>query len=479
MRSAKHQLNRLNAVVGLFLAYVLVLMLGYLAMRYRLRANLSGAAFFPLSEKTLGLLGTLDRPVRVTVLFQDEHGLYSYMENLLEEYRYHSRNILVEWVDPVRDRAKTEFLASRYGLTEVQVVILDDGERFRVVPASLMMDMEAVPGSDEIRMAGFRGELAISSALLELKQSIRPKVYFLAGHGEQALGRFDRIRGYSSLEKILRGDAIDAADFVLTGQQPIPADADAVVVAGPTKQLSSIAVEVLEDYLHRSGRLLILLDAQHDGGLRSMLSRWGVGLRNDVVVDPENTLRGRDVHVRRFSEHPICADLKAAVQLMLPRSVFIYRWFNTGPEGADRPQVVPLLFSSQKSWSEVEIDAARDVYDEAAGDILGPFPMGVAVERGAVHDLDVQIEPSRLVVIGDSDFVSNGNLVAGNADFFMNALNWLLDREELMAIAPKPIIEVRLSISRRMLQLMFWLMVAGIPLLPAVAGVAVWIRRRR
>ena len=53
----------------------------------------------------------------------------------------------------------------------------------------------------------------------------------------------------------------------------------------------------------------------------------------------------------------------------------------------------------------------------------------------ATHELDiVPIIANRVVVIGDSDFVSNAALTGGNSDFFMSALNWLLERAELMAI---------------------------------------------
>jgi ABC-type uncharacterized transport system involved in gliding motility auxiliary subunit len=104
----------------------------------------------------------------------------------------------------------------------------------------------------------------------------------------------------------------------------------------------------------------------------------------------------------------------------------------------------------------------------------------VAVERGAMEEmLDVEIRPSRMVVFGDSDFVSNGALTGGDQDLFMSALNWLLDREELMAIAPKPIEQIKLSLTRKQLARLFWINTAGVPAVAAVAGLLVWLRRRK
>jgi len=61
----------------------------------------------------------------------------------------------------------------------------------------------------------------------------------------------------------------------------------------------------------------------------------------------------------------------------------------------------------------------------------------------------------------------------------MSALNWLLDREELMAIAPKPIEEVKLSLTRKQLDRLFWINVAGIPFIAVAIGLLVWLRRRK
>jgi ABC-type uncharacterized transport system involved in gliding motility auxiliary subunit len=84
-----------------------------------------------------------------------------------------------------------------------------------------------------------------------------------------------------------------------------------------------------------------------------------------------------------------------------------------------------------------------------------------------------------MVVFGDSDFVSNGALAGGNQDLFMSALNWLIDREVLMAIAPKPLEEVKLELTRRQLSRLFWINVVGLPFVAVLAGLLVWFWRRK
>jgi ABC-type uncharacterized transport system involved in gliding motility auxiliary subunit len=306
-------------------------------------------------------------------------------------------------------------------------------------------------------------------------------VYFLVGHGERKVTDFDQISGYSTIGTVIFNDTLEVRELMLTGEKQIPEDADTLIIAGPSKVMSATELEMVEDYLNRSGRVMILLDALKETGLDAMLRRWGVALRNDFVLDPENTLKGSDVYIRTYYEHPITLRMSGAgARFHLPRSVEPLMIDDQNVEAGDRPTVVQLAMTSEKSWSETQVDETAAKYDENTGDLRGSFSLAVAVERGATQKmLDVQIRPSRMVVFGDSDFVSNGALAGGDQDLFMSALNWLLDREELMAIAPKPIEEIKLSLTRKQLNKLFWINMAGIPSIAGVAGLWVWFRRRK
>jgi ABC-type uncharacterized transport system involved in gliding motility auxiliary subunit len=476
----KRFLSKLNSVVVVVLALVLVQMITFIALRNPVRVNLSGRTYYELSEKSLMLLDELEYSVKVTVFFQEEHFLFHDIENLLEEYQYHSRNIQVEWVDPARDRARTEKLANKYSLTEAQVVVFDIGDRSKVVRVPDMVEQQMVKGREEPVMTGFKGEQAFSSAIYGLMQEETPVVYFLAGHGERRIGDFDQMSGFSKIGTIVLRDNLEVKELMLSQEKKVPADAAALVVPGPSKPFSTVEIEMIEDYLSRSGRVMILLDALKETGLDPMLRRWGVALRHDIVVDPENTLRGSDVHIRRYSAHPITLQMESISQFILPRSVVALTDEKKEGSSEDRPLAEPLFFTSEKSWSETQVEDSTAQFDEGTGDQLGPFSLGVAVERGASQELlDVQIRPSRMVVFGDSDFVANGSMVGGNEDLFMSALNWLLDREVLMAIAPKPVEEVKLTLTGSQLSTLFWITVAGIPAVAVLLGLFVWFRRRK
>ena len=199
------------------------------------------------------------------------------------------------------------------------------------------------------------------------------------------------------------------------------------------------------------------------------------------MLDPENTLKGSDVYVRSYYEHPITMRMgDSGARFHLPRSIVPLITEDSNSPSDDRPIVSELALTSEKSWSEMQVEDMSAKFDEDTGDRRGPISLAVAIERGASQTLlDVQIQPSRMVVFGDSDFVSNGALAGGDQDLFLSALNWLLDREVLMAISPKPIEEIKLSITRKQLNKIFWRTVVGIPSLAVIGGLLVWFRRRK
>jgi len=86
---------------------------------------------------------------------------------------------------------------------------------------------------------------------------------------------------------------------------------------------------------------------------------------------------------------------------------------------------------------------------------------------------------TRMVVFGDSDFVTNGYLgIPGNRDLFLNAVNWLAQQENLISIRPKDPEDRRVSLTAGGATKIFWLAILIIPGLILAGGVQTWWRRR-
>lgn len=470
----------LNTGAAFALAAVLFVMVNYLAHRHYVRADLSRTRFYSLSDKTLSLLHSLTSRVEVIVFLQPDQPSYEDVINLLKEYQHASPQIRVERVDPNRDIGRAEALVRQYELNQLNVIVFASGDRTKLVSADELVDVDysAVMQGGAPRAATFRGEQLFSSALHSLTQERQPVVYFIRGHGERDINDRDPYSGYSAIAQHVRRDNIAVRDLLLGEARQIPSDADALVLPGPTKTLSAQEIELLRAWLNNSGRLLVMLDTGPSAGLRPLLEEWEVRVQDDVVVDPTRTITGLDLFVNDYGIHPITRNLREVSSVFyLPRSVEPIPPPDDAPRPADRPRVTVLARSSPDSWAESDLEQKPMKFDRAR-DRAGPVGLAVAAERGAAADLEMSLRPARLVVFGDTDFLSNGALSGGNTDLFLSALNWLLEREQLMAIAPKTLDDLRLLMTQEQVNRVFWMVVVILPGLLGVLGAGIWWQRR-
>ncbi len=466
-------LLRTNLLAVILLACAIFGMVNYLSMRHYARFHWSRARFIQLSAKSIHLLEDIPDDIRIVTLLRPSHPAYRSVMALLQEYASRSANVSIEIVDPDRDLARTEQLARHYQLSSAECAVFEIGGRHQTVPAADFIESIAPDAETEKPRRIFRGEQLFTSAMYALTQASRPTVHFIQGHGERLPSDFDRHSGYSRIAARLRDDNLDVETLNLGEAKAIPNHCALMIIAGPVKEFAPFEIALIRDYLNRKGRLLLLLDARTQTGLEPLLLEWGAILGTDVVVDESRTLSGRELYVTRYPDHAITAPLQNLTSvLFLPRSIRSA----PPPAGGDKPVVTQLATCSALGWAEFDPDDASAHFDVHV-DLAGPIPVAVAIERGPVPGVHVQIRPTRLVVIGDSDFASNGGIMGANADLFLNSVNWLLDREELLALSPKTFEELRLVIDARQLQTLFWAVVVALPGIVAVLGF--WIAWRR
>ncbi|MBP7274803.1 MAG: GldG family protein [Kiritimatiellae bacterium] len=476
--AARRRMAAANTIFALVLAVVLAGMLHYLSARHYLRTDWSRSQFYALSDRTRLLLDSLEQDVEIVALFPSGHDIFEDLDSLLREYESASSRLRVRRVDPARDLDALAELARTYPLTEDQAVIVVCEGRNRIIPASDLEDLDYSMvqfGQPPERLA-FKGEQAISSAIQQVTQGGTPTVYVMSGHGERSVESFERGLGFAQIARIMRQDNMEVRPLSLSEHKAVPEDAAAVLLPGPSRRIPQPELDMLAQYLERGGRMVVLLEAGAVTGLEPMLERWGVRIGPDLVVDPSRTLGGGMV-IGAYGRHAITERLgQLASVLYRPRSV---EPASPGPESAaDRPRAVRLALTTEQAWAEMNPDVRPARFD-AGVDGPGPVSVAVAVERGGpAADPAVLIPPTRLVVFGDCTFVANGGIVIGNADLFMSAINWVLDRGELLAIAPKTLDQMRLDLGPRQVRGLAWFLIAGLPLAAAVMGWMVMRVRR-
>ncbi len=88
-------------------------------------------------------------------------------------------------------------------------------------------------------------------------------------------------------------------------------------------------------------------------------------------------------------------------------------------------------------------------------------------------------EDTRVVVVGNSTFINNGNLDAyANRDFFLNAINWLAGRGEEDAISPRIIGADKLIVRGTDFTRLVIICLVVLPLIPFGGAFVIWRLRR-
>jgi ABC-type uncharacterized transport system involved in gliding motility auxiliary subunit len=201
----------------------------------------------------------------------------------------------------------------------------------------------------------------------------------------------------------------------------------------------------------------------------------------DVVVDPANRLpfvSASNLLVTTYTQHPIVKKMQTFLTLFpLARSV---RPVTPTPAGLT---VTPLALTSEAGWGETQTSEETFQFNDGQ-DLKGPVCVAVASERppAAPDTAQAGMSPARtrLVVIGDSDFIIDAQLGnVGNRDLLLGAVHWLIDQEQLIGISPKALESIKLNLTGGQLTNLFWISFLGLPMGFALLGVGVWFLRRQ
>jgi len=475
-----------DVVIRTALVLAVAVMVNYLGTYCFGRFYLSPQTRVQLSSRTLSLLQSLTNQVSVTLYYDKTEDFYPTIVALLNEYRSANPRISVKTVDYVRDAGEAEKIKERYNLnspTDKNLIIferLPDKPSEGVGPFKTTLGdglvstkLEAVPNPKEREFRrkpiAFNGEMAFSSMLLAVTSGKPFKAYFLQGHGEPSLSDSDNY-GCLKFGVILAQNYVSITNLELNGDSNVPMDCNLLVIVAPTTRLDGPELQKIEEYLKQGGRLLVLFNYEtinRPNGLEPIMQRWGVNVVADVVKDTE-TVSGKDIKVRKFSQHPVVNALtQSALQMILPRPVERVEWPNPP---ANAPQVEELVFSSEKST--------------LVGDSAEPprsYPLMAAVEQKPVAGVANARGNTRILVAGDSTFLTNYYIEGGaNRDFVSYAVNWLLDRPTLLqGIGPQPVTEFRLLMTRTQQREVRWLLLGALPGTVLLFGCLVWLARRR
>lgn len=480
-RPAKRLGIGFNVALQILFVLLLIASVNYLGFRHYKRWDLTKGENYTLSTTTTNFLQNSDVSLELVVAFVRSSALASDVLNLVEEYkRQNPERIELTFIDPARDPNKLEAAKLKYGLDLTEnVVIVASGESSKTVHESEMVATPTQRGQsgDDVE---FYGEDILTSAMISVTEGSQRKLYILAGKGQ--LRQSPRGSAYNVLESFARRQNATLEPLRLDDLDSFPDDADGVILLNAVYDLTDREIGLLEEYWQRRrGGVLVLLNPQGTTPrLNGFLDKNGISPRGDRVLYAESTGAG-----------PRTQFLVQSTFVPGSRITEAFWGLNTtfggqtcslrvkeGDEELQRKtiEVKPLLEAATRFWGETSFLEKLPSLDPA--DNAPPVFVAASAELGALADERLRIDSSRMVVVGNATLADPDMQIASNYDFICASLNWLLDREELMGIAPKIKTRHHVSLSPEQHQRIFWICAITLPAAVAGFGLFVWAVRR-
>ncbi len=457
-----------NTVVFVLLVASILGGVNWMANRYPRRLDVSKDQRFSLSEQTRKILGGLKEDLTLTYV-QRNAAASPTAKDVLREYQAASPRVKLEFVDPLKEPAKTRALE----IAQLPTIVAALGQRREKVLTD--------------------GEEDITNAILKLTRDVKKTVCFASGEGERDIDDPSE-NGYSGARSAIAKSQYEIRKIVLLQEQKVPDDCTVLVVAGPSNDLLPEAAGYIKSFVRAGGKALLMADPVEKGpspNYESVFTEFGVTAGKDVVVDASGVgqLFGTGPFMPIVTDYPlheVNKDLRGTMSAFdMARSITP---IVPAPDGVVAQE---LAKTTNRSWGESDI-TLKEPIEFSDADTRGPVNLAAAITVRAIPTTPPDADPApspepapnsakegRIIAVGDSGFASNTLLTfQANQDLFMNMISWLAQDSDLISIRPKDPDVHRLSLTMSGQRNFMFFSLLFLPGFFVVWGFVSWWRRR-
>ena len=458
-----------TALALVLLAAVLVnLICTDLTDRFDLTLDLTADRLYEVTEDSLSMLRDLEQDVTVTVLMDEDDfendTYYGNVSILLDKYaRSAGDRLTVTYIDPYKNPDIVNEYEDLSNLT-LGSVIIECGDRRRALTEMDFYETQT-DSYGYAYASAFRGEQALTSAILAVTGDDLPAIGILNGHGEtisSALTELLESNGYTTEElNLLKADALD--DYAM------------LILCLPQSDYTEDEINKLDAYLKAGGDLLYLDGTDCPSELPVLygyLKEWGITVQPEMVLDSTYNLGKAYL--------PLAAPISSAEALSelsddALNSVLVmpYARYLTLEE-TDKHTVSSLVETYDSSYAKKLDGDTVTSYDREDGDTEGPLSL-LALSEYTGSDSGGQILVTTAAAMTTSDLMNS--TAVGNQKVLSTAISYMQPEVELVSIESKSLSGEIMPITGSTGYVIFIILFA-IPLALVFGAVAVFLRRR-
>ena len=476
-------------ITALVVCFAVLLNIVAIALTDRFAAfspDLTKNHIYTLTDVTIELLEELDVRVEIDILASessctnttvddDPYGHIPMATELIKRYEMYSDNVRVEFIDLNTDPWFLDLIPDyRDSVGDYSIVVRSE---YRTRVTSFYEMLPSLSGatqteSTSVDLASSLTECVLSSLIKTVSMEVNPSVAYI-----------DALMGGDAVDNLLNAlelngyNILYSADFAF-GYDPIPAEADMVIIAAPEYDVTAAGLDQLSEFLKNGGQygktVMILTSPfmTEMPNLSALTEEWGIVMTRNLVYEGDSSAviptQPADVFYSTYysaeyidsaitSEY---APLAGAVELQVPRDSFGSFAVNT------------ILSTSSAGYS-VSPDGTRSE----------PGYHSVMVQSTLYSEtLDGQSLRSDLIVapvsLCSDDFFNSK--AYSNFDLMMRICSQRCGiTEETLNISAISLTAVDFSISNTAVTVLTVIFGYVVPVGIAVLGLVIYLRRRR
>ena len=402
--------------------------------------------------------------------------------DLAKQYSKVNEHIKVEAVK-ANDRPD---LVQKYGIESgTTAIIAECGEKYKILSSQDLVTYDTKT-YESISIA----EERLTSTIQTVSTDEIPKVYFLSGYSKLSLNS-----GLQYFNAYLENEiyAVETVDVLTTGK--IPDDCDTLVVTMPSQDFDEIATNAIIDYINSGKNILWFQAATAQNiempNINKILGMYGLNPFSLGIIREADTSK-------MLSQQPdlILPEIQSTdvtKKLVNSEGVIFVNATKINVMDSDKlkelnVEEIPLLTTSTKSYFRTNFANSQDSAE--SDDEVNSFTVGAMMTKTlseANEENGEKAKTSKLIIYGENYFISDMSLTSSsqapviqyrqNKDLALNSISYLVDREEDIT-ARKSTGTVTYTATetenRTLLAIIFI-----VPLVIIIAGVVVWIVRKR
>ena len=442
-----------TAAVAIVIAVVLLLNLLMAQLPTNLtEVDISDNGLYTVSDVSVEYLAKLEKQIDLIVT-DDKDNVDPRIQRFLTNYAALSDKINLEYIDPTLYPS----VLSKYETEQYCIVVhcQETGRTEQLYLDSLFeFDEYYYYYYGSYVETAFDGEGLITACVQRVLSDVETTIYTLTGHGESALP--------TSVSNLLVKSSMVEASVNLLLDNGVPEEAQVLVCYAPTSDLSETEAEMLKDYFHAGGHLVLLMAASDVSlpVLENLLGYFGMQTAAGYVVDGERYYQQNPYAF--FPEINTASELAAGVKSDALALVYNARGLLLGETAAESIAVSSFMTTSAQAFAVTEDSQVQNTY------VIG----AVAEEESSSGRFTVFSAATLLA----EDVIDYYTILA-NTTLFLNSLAADLEGVETLAINSVSMDVTYNTITSAGVWSVFYVVL--LPLAVLVLGLVHWLRRRK